>query len=121
MNTLEEKFEVTSFDEDDVHRIVSLVDKYQMIVIRVFNNMNICRHNNIISLRDYESINEDLNEIIDNCNSIIDSIYFISDKTVQPDTKFDIFAGDEVFISIFNYRIIYIMENYILSLYINIL
>ena len=64
MNTLEENFEVKGFDDDDVHRIISLVDKYQAIVIRVFNNINICRHNDIISLRDYESINESLNEII---------------------------------------------------------
>jgi ATP-dependent Lon protease len=82
MNTLEENFEVKGFDDDDVHRIISLVDKYQAIVIRVFNNINICRHNDIISLRDYESINESLNEIINNCNSIVDNIYFIDDKKI---------------------------------------
>ena len=82
MNNLEDNFEVTSFDEDDLHKIISLVDKYQTIVIRVFNNINIGKNNKIISISDYESINEDLNKIIDNCNSIIDTIYFITDKTI---------------------------------------
>lgn len=82
MNHLEDNLEDNSFDEDDLHRIVSLIDKYQRIVIRVFNNINVCKDNKILSQSDYESINEELNKIVDNCNIVIDTIYFITDITV---------------------------------------
>lgn len=82
MNHLEDNLEDNSFDEDDLHRIVSLIDKYQQIVIRVFNNINVCKDNKILSQSDYESINEELNKIVDNCNTVIDTIYFITDITV---------------------------------------
>ena len=82
MNHLEDNLEDNSFDEDDLHRIVSLIDKYQQIVIRVFNNINVCKDNKILSQSDYESINEELNKIVDNCNIVIDTIYFITDITV---------------------------------------
>ena len=82
MNHLEDNLEYNSFDEDDLHRIVSLIDKYQQIVIRVFNNINVCKDNKILSQSDYESINEELNKIVDNCNIVIDTIYFITDITV---------------------------------------
>ena len=82
MNHLEDNLEDNSFDEDDLHRIVSLIDKYQRIVIRVFNNINVCKDNKILSQSDYESINEELNKIVGNCNIVIDTIYFITDITV---------------------------------------
>ena len=82
MNHLEDNLEDNSFDEDDLHRIVSLIDKYQRIVIRVFNNINVCKDNKILSQSDYESINDELNKIVDNCNIVIDTIYFITDITV---------------------------------------
>ena len=82
MNHLEDNLEDNSFDEDDLHRIVSLIDKYQQIVIRVFNNINVCKDNKILSQSDYESINDELNKIVDNCNTVIDTIYFITDITI---------------------------------------
>jgi ATP-dependent Lon protease len=68
--------------EDDVCRIVMLVDKYQEIIIRVFNNINKSKLNKILSISDYENTLEELNSISLKCNIIIDNVYFTEDKKI---------------------------------------
>ncbi len=66
--------------EDDVCKIVMLVDKYQEIIIRVFNNINKSKLNKIISISDYENTLEEIDSISLKCNIIIDNVYFTEDK-----------------------------------------
>ena len=81
MDNINDTLEIEGF-ENEVCRIVMLVDKYQEIIIRVFNNLNKSKINKIISISDYETVVEELNNISNKCNSAVDNIYFVPDKNL---------------------------------------